>query len=80
MVQESNAELRQHFRNLVSTSGLTQRECANLIAKEGRWPCGERKLRSWLTDLDTPTARGVPLWAVKALEKGLAKRDKKLKK
>ncbi len=75
-----DTDIRGKLRGMVEASGLSQRECADLIAEATGRPCAERTLRSWLASPEAATAIEPKPWALEALERGLELRKKPRRK
>ncbi|RZI60590.1 MAG: hypothetical protein EOP14_00500 [Pseudomonas sp.] len=62
---------QESYLRLLSESGLTQAQSAELITAVTQRPCSVRTVRSWLADSTKPSARPCPDWAIAALTKGI---------
>lgn len=67
--QEEERIKKKEFRGILEQYGITQKQAADLIAEETGQKVGVRKVRTWLADPETPSARNCPNWALTALKR-----------
>lgn len=67
---------QQEFRAILSTYSITQAQAAELITRETGQKVGTRKVPTWLADLETPSSRSCPNWAITALNKRIQRLQK----
>lgn len=62
---------QKEFREILTKYGITQSQAAVLITKETNQKVSARKVRSWLANPETLSARNCPNWAVTAFKKAI---------
>lgn len=59
---------RERYQVLLTLSGITQEQSAQLIEEQTMRPLKLRTVQSWLADPEKPSSRPCPDWAIIALQ------------